>query len=40
MENIEPVETLESILNDIKTKPTWGKNQLKDLFLDKVLNNL
>ena len=34
------IEILESILNDIKTKPTWGKNQLKDLFLDKALNNL
>ena len=34
------IEILESILNDIKTKQTWGKNQLKDLFLDKVLNNL
>ena len=34
------IEILESILNEIKTKPTWGKNQLKDLFLDKVLNNL
>ena len=28
------------ILNEIKTKPTWGKNQLKDLFLEKILNNL
>ena len=28
------------ILDEIKTKPTWGKNQLKDLFLDKILNNL
>ena len=34
------IEILESILNDIKTKQTWGKNQLKDLFLDKALNNL
>lgn len=34
------IEILESILDEIKTKPTWGKNQLKDLFLDKVLNNL
>ena len=31
---------LELILNEIKTKPTWGKNQLKDLFLEKILNNL
>ena len=28
------------ILDVIKTKPTWGKNQLKDLFLEKILNNL
>lgn len=28
------------ILNEIKTKPTWGKNQLKDLFLEKILDNL
>ena len=28
------------ILDEIKTKPTWGKNQLKDLFLEKILNNL
>lgn len=27
------------ILNEIKTKPTWGKNQLKDLFLEKILKN-
>ena len=26
-----------SIRDVIKTKPTWGKNQLKDLFLDKIL---
>ena len=31
---------LELILNEIKTKPTWGKNQLKDLFLEKILKNL
>ena len=31
---------LNLILNEIKTKPTWGKNQLKDLFLEKILNNL
>ena len=29
---------LQEILNEIKTKPTWGKNQLKDLFLEKILN--
>ena len=28
---------LQEILNVIKTKPTWGKNQLKDLFLEKIL---
>lgn len=28
------------ILNEIETKSTWGKNQLKDLFLEKILNNL
>lgn len=31
---------LKEILDVIKTKPTWGKNQLKDLFLEKILNNL
>ena len=31
---------LQEILDVIKTKPTWGKNQLKDLFLEKILNNL
>lgn len=31
---------LQEILNVIKTKPTWGKNQLKDLFLEKILNHL
>lgn len=29
---------LGKILDEIKTKPTWGKSQLKDLFLDKILN--
>lgn len=28
------------ILDEIKTKPTWGKAQLKDLFLEKILNHL
>lgn len=28
------------ILDVIKTKPTWGKTQLKDLFLEKILNHL
>lgn len=31
---------LQEILDEIKTKPTWGKNQLKDLFLEKILKNL
>ena len=31
---------IKEILDEIKTKPTWGKNQLKDLFLEKILNNL
>ena len=31
---------LGNILDVIKTKPTWGKVQLKDLFLEKILNNL
>ena len=31
---------LQEILDVIKTKPTWGANQLKDLFLEKILNNL
>ena len=31
---------LGNILDVIKTKPTWGKNQLKDLFLEKILNHL
>lgn len=31
---------LQEILDVIKTKPTWGKNQLKDLFLEKILKNL
>ena len=26
-----------SIRDVIKNKPTWGKNQVKDLFLDKIL---
>ena len=31
---------IQEILDVIKTKPTWGKNQLKDLFLEKILKNL
>ena len=38
--NIRYINILNLILNVIKTKPTWGKNQLKDLFLEKILNNL
>lgn len=34
------IKILNLILNEIKKKPTWGKNQLKDLFLEKILNNL
>ena len=38
--NIRYINILNLILDEIKTKPTWGKNQLKDLFLEKILNNL
>ena len=38
--NIRYINILNLILNEIKTKPTWGKNQLKDLFLEKILNHL
>lgn len=38
--NIRYINILNLILNEIKTKPTWGKNQLKYLFLEKILNNL
>ena len=31
---------LGNILDEVKTKSTWGKNQLKDLFLDKILQHL
>ena len=31
---------LGNILDVIKTKSTWDKAQLKDLFLEKILNNL
>lgn len=30
---------IQEILDVIKTKPTWGKSQLKDLFLEKILNH-
>ena len=30
---------LGNILDVIKTKSTWGKAQLKDLFLEKILNH-
>lgn len=36
----DKIDILGLILDEIKTKPTWGKNQLKDLFLEKILNNL
>lgn len=36
----DKIHILGLILDEIKTKPTWGKNQLKDLFLDKILDNL
>ena len=38
--NIKYINILNLILDVIKTKPTWGKNQLKDLFLEKILKNL
>lgn len=38
--NIRYINILNLILDVIKTKPTWEKNQLKDLFLEKILNNL
>ena len=38
--NIRYINILNLILDVIKTKPTWGKNQLKDLFLEKILKNL
>ena len=28
------------ILDEIKTQELWSKNELKNLFLDKILNNL
>lgn len=37
IETADNVFILSNILDEIKTKPTWGKNQLKDLFLDKIL---
>ena len=37
--NIRYINILNLILDVIKTKPTWGKNQLKDLFLEKILKN-
>lgn len=37
--NIKYINILGLILDVIKTKPTWGKSQLKDLFLEKILNN-
>ena len=40
VKNMNSILIITLILNEIKTKPTWGKNQLKDLFLEKILNNL
>ena len=37
MKLAENALVLLSIRDVIKNKPTWGKNQLKDLFLDKIL---
>jgi len=37
MEERKNIFILGNILDEIRTKPTWGKNQLKDLFLDKIL---
>lgn len=39
-QKLSKINILVAITDEIKTKPTWGKNQLKDLFLDKILNNL
>ena len=40
VKNMDSILIITLILNEIKTKPTWGKNQLKDLFLEKILKNL
>ena len=37
VKNMNSILIITLILNEIKTKPTWGKNQLKDLFLEKIL---
>lgn len=37
---LKKINILTNIVNEIRTKQTWGKNQLKDLFLEKILNNL
>ena len=39
-QKLSKIKILGLIINEIETKPTWGKNQLKDLFLEKILNNL
>ena len=39
VKNMNSILIITLILNEIKTKPTWGKNQLKDLFLEKILKN-
>lgn len=40
IQEIKNIHILGLILDEIKTKPTWGINQLKDLFLEKILDNL
>ena len=39
-QKLSKIKILGLIADEIETKPTWGKNQLKDLFLEKILNNL
>lgn len=39
-QKLSKIKILGLIADEIRTKPTWGKNQLKDLFLEKILNNL
>ena len=39
-QKLSKIKILGLISDEIITKPTWGKNQLKDLFLEKILKNL
>lgn len=39
-QKLSKIKILGLILDEIKTKHTWGKAQLKDLFLEKILNHL